>query len=44
MEITPNIVLLSYPVQNPYFEQRPPTASLDDLIHLAKTVFWLALA
>jgi len=44
MEVTPNTLLLSYPIENPLFQQGPPTASLSDLLTLAKVVFWTALA
>jgi len=44
MEVTPNILLLGFPLDNPHFNQAPPSASLEDLLHLAQTVATTALA
>jgi putative aminopeptidase FrvX len=44
MEVTPNILFLSYPIKNPHFNQAAPTASLSDLLNLAKAIFWTGLA
>ncbi len=44
MEVTPNILLLSYPIKNPHFNQAAPVASLSDLLNLAKAIFWTGLA
>jgi putative aminopeptidase FrvX len=43
VEITPNILLLGYPVKNPHFNQAVPSASLGDILNLSKAVFWTAI-
>ncbi len=43
MEVTPNILLLGFPLDNPHFNQAPPSASLGDLLHLAQAIVVTAL-
>lgn len=43
MEVTPNILLLGYPVKDPHFNQAVPAASLIDIVNLAKAIFWTAI-
>lgn len=43
VEVSPNILLLSYPVKNPHFNKAVPSASIRDILNLAKAICWMAI-
>ncbi len=42
IEFTPNTAMLGYPSTNRHFDEAPPRGSLQDLLHLANAVYWIA--
>jgi len=43
LEMTPNILLLGYPLRDPHFNQGVPAISLADLLDLGQAIFWTAV-
>jgi hypothetical protein len=43
LAVTPNVISIGYPSVNRHHDQGPPTASLNDLVNLAKVIFWLGI-
>ena len=44
IEVTPNILLLGYPVSDPHFNQAVPAVSLSDILNLSKAIYRTAIA
>jgi len=40
---TANILNLGYPTTNSHFDQGPPSANLNDIVALARTLYWLVI-
>ena len=41
LEVTSQVLSIGYPSTNRHFDRGLPSVSISDLVHLAKTIFWL---